>query len=159
MKTICQITTTIGLVLLSACAVMPDRKPTMQTASAPANPGLGEVQAQKLNSGQCAMALWERRMPPSRILVALDKPAVARIELGGKQIELARVSQSGEPVYGQFPEQRFSGAGISLGISFAAGDARNVSGGAVLSSVLVEYVDAKGWISVIPATGLIGCQA
>ncbi len=148
-----------GLVLFSACAVTPKSVPAMPAVPAPSQAGLGEVQTQPLNSGQCAMALWARRMPPSRILVAIDKPGVARIELDGKQIELVRVGQSGEPLYGQFPEQRFSGGGISLGVSFAIDDARDISGGAMLSSVVVEYVDAKGWTSVIPATGLIGCQA
>lgn len=148
-----------GLVFLSGCAVMPEVKPAMPAVPAPPQAGLGEVQTQPLNSGQCAMALWARRMPPSRILVAIDKPGVARIELDGKQIELVRVGQSGEPLYGQFPEQRFSGGGISLGVSFATGEARDISGGAMLSSVVVEYVDAKGWTSIIPATGLIGCQA
>jgi hypothetical protein len=159
MKNLIRMAAMQGFIFLSACAVMPDVKPATPAVPAPSQTGLGEVQTQPLKSGQCALALWARRMPPSRILVVMDKPAVAHIELDGKQIELVRVGQSGEPLYGQFPEQRFSGGGISLGVSFATDDARDVSGGAVLSSVVVEYVDAKGWTSVIPARGLIGCQA
>lgn len=159
MKNLMRMAAMHGLVFLSACAGMPEVKPALPAVSAPSQAGLGEVQTQPLSSGQCAMALWARRMPPSRILVAMDKPAVARIALDGKQIELVRVGQSGEPLYGQFPEQRFSGGGVSLGVSFATDDTRDISGGAVLSSVVIEYVDAKGWTSVIPARGLIGCQA
>lgn len=159
MKNVMRMAIIPGLVLFSACAAMPEVKTATPPVSTPSQAGLGEVQTQPLNSGQCALALWARRMPPSRILVVMDKPAVAHIELDGKQIELTRVGQSGDPLYGQFPEQRFSGGGISLGVSFATDDARDVSGGAVLSSVVIEYVDAKGWTSVIPARGLIGCQA
>jgi hypothetical protein len=158
MRTFLKAAAAAGLLFLSACAALPEKAP-MMAASAMEQSGLGEVSAQTLSPGQCALVLWARRMPPSRILVTLDKPAIARIGIGGKQFELVRVSQSGQPLHGHYPEQRFSGAGVSVGVSFAARDARDISGGAVLSSVIVEYVDEKGWASVIPASGLIGCQA
>jgi hypothetical protein len=66
--------------------------------------------------------------------------------------------QSGQPLYGQFPEQRYRGDGVSLTVSFSASAARGLAGGAVISNAVVEYVDGNGWASIIPAAGLIVCE-
>jgi hypothetical protein len=48
---------------------------------------------------------------------------------------------------------------MSLEVSFMPADARQLSGGAVISSALVEFDDPTGWTSVIPAVGVIACQS
>jgi len=146
-----------GALLLSACASFPIGQPPL-AAQAPKVNSLGELPAQQLNRGQCALVLWSRQSPPMRFLVTLDRPATARVQLGEKTVELVRVAQSGQPLFGQFPEQHYRGEGLTLDISFSAETSQGLSGGAVVSSAVVEYVDADGWTAVIPSAGLIACQ-
>lgn len=141
--------------ILSACA---DGASVAPAAMNPAGSVLSELPMQDLARGQCALVLWAQRSPPQRLLVTLDRPAVARITVEGKTIELARVSQSGEPLFGQFPLTRYRGDGLTLGVSFTADNARGAGDGARISSAVVEYIDDKGWTTIIPAAGLIGCQ-
>lgn len=146
--------------VLAACA----HGPSAQQVSPPATTAiteqsLSELPTQQLVQGQCALVLWSRDSTPVRFLVTLDRPAVARVKMKGRVLELARVAQNGPSIHGQFPEQQYRGEGVSLGVSFVAGDARELSGGAVVSSAVVEYVDPTGWTSVIPAVGLIACQS
>lgn len=149
----------LGLWLLSACAILPEKTLTSDAIGfATRMNSLSELPTQQLAKGQCALVLWSHGSPPGRILLALDRPAVARVQIDGKQLELTRVSQSGQPLYGQFPEQRYQGGGLSIGVSFAPDTARDLTGGAVVSSAVVEYIDAEGWTAIIPASGLIGCQ-
>jgi hypothetical protein len=138
----------------SACAGAPKSTPATMTSG----PVLGELPPQDLARGQCALVLWAQQMPPQRVFVSLNDPAIARVDVGGKVVELARVSQSGQPLFGQFPKTHYRGGGLSLDVSFVADKAKELNGGAVVSSALVEYVDAQGWTTVIPAAGLIGCQ-
>jgi hypothetical protein len=120
---------------------------------------LAELPTQQLGTGQCALVLWSRQATPTRLVVALDQPAVARIRAKGRVIELARVLQSGPTLHGQFSEQEYRAEGISLEISFAAGEIRQLAGGAVVPSAVIRMADAAGWTSVIPASGLIACQS
>jgi hypothetical protein len=88
----------------------------------------------------------------------LDQPAVARVSMKGRVVELARVSQNGQSIHGQFPEQHYRGEGMALGVSFMPDDARQLAGGAVVSSAVVEFDDPAGWTSIVPAVGVIACQ-
>jgi hypothetical protein len=149
----------VAALLLAACA----HGPSARQVSAPATSSLGEqslseLPTQQLERGQCALVLWSRDSTPVRFVVTLDQPAVARVGMKGRVVELARVAQSGQSIHGQFPEQQYRGEGVSLEISFVPDEARELAGGAVVSSVVVEYVDPNGWTSVIPAVGLIACQ-
>ncbi len=156
MRSWCKTIAVLGALMVSACA---DETKTASGATAmQAVPFLGELPMQDLGRGQCALVLWAQRASPQRLLVTLNQPAVARIEVEGKTIELARVAQSGQPLFGQYPETRYRGEGLSLGVSFTIDTAKGLNGGAVVSSAVVEYVDAKGWMTIIPTAGLIGCQ-
>mgnify|MGYP003578955794 CR=1 FL=1 len=146
--------------LLTACA---SGSSSVQPATAVADPvgaaALAELPTQVLMPGQCALVLWSRNSTPVRFAVTLDQPAVARVSMKGQVVELARVSQDGQSIHGQFPEQRYRGQGMSLEVSFIPEDARQLAGGAVVSSAVVEFDDPNGWTSVIPAVGLIACQS
>lgn len=145
--------------LLAACAsTQPVAQSTMQAADPTGAPPLAELPTQQLSRGQCALVLWSRNATPVRFLVTLDQPAVAHVMVQGRIVQLARVQQTGQSLYGQFPQQHYRGEGISLQVSFARTDARELAGGAVVSSAVVEYVDAAGWTSIIPSAGLIACQ-
>jgi hypothetical protein len=149
----------MAVLLLASCAsAPPDEQRSDPAADATGMPALAELPTHQLARGQCALVLWSRNSTPVRFLVTLDQPAVANVMVQGRIVELARVQQSGQSLHGQFPEQRYRGEGLSLEVSFARDDARELAGGAVVSSAVVEYVDAAGWTSIIPAAGLIACQ-
>ena len=154
---------TVGAVtalLLAACA---GGSSSEKTTAAVADPmgaaALSELPTQVLARGQCALVLWSRNSTPVRFAVTLDQPAVARVSMKGRVVEFARVSQNGQSIHGQFPEQHYRGEGMSLEVSFMPEDARQLAGGAVVSSAVVEFDDPTGWTSVIPAVGVIACQS
>ena len=148
----------IAAILLAGCAGLSESGQRPAADGLMTAPPLAELPTQQLEPNQCALVLWSRNPTPVRFLVTLDQPAVARVSVKGHVVELARVGQSGQSIHGQFPEQHYRGDGISLEVSFGTDDARQLSGGAVVSSVVVEYVDPTGWTSIIPAVGLIACQ-
>jgi hypothetical protein len=146
-------------ILLAACAGgSSGGQPTTAVADPMDAATLSELPTQVLRQGQCALVLWSRNSTPVRFAVTLDQPAVARVSVKGRVIELARVSQNGQSIHGQFPEQHYRGDGMSLEVSFTPEDARHLAGGAVVSSAVVEFDDPTGWTSVIPAVGVIACQ-
>ena len=150
----------LATLLLAACTSTPAAEQSMMQAADPTGmPKLAELPTQQLARGQCALVLWSRNATPVRFLVTLDQPAVANVMVQGRIVQLARVEQTGQSLHGQFPQQHYRGEGISLEVSFARNDARELAGGAVVSSAVVEYVDAAGWTSIIPAAGLIACQS
>jgi hypothetical protein len=146
-------------ILLAACASgSSGGQPTTAVADSMDAAALSELPTQVLGQGQCALVLWSRNSTPVRFAVTLDQPAVARVSMKGRVIELARVSQNGQSIHGQFPVQHYRGEGMSLEVSFTPEDARQLAGGAVVSSAVVEFDDPTGWTSVIPAVGVIACQ-
>jgi hypothetical protein len=146
----------VAALLLAACASAPPGE--QRVVESTGMPTLAELPTHQLARGQCALVLWSRNSTPIRFLVTLDEPAVANVMVRGRIVELSRVQQSGQSLHGQFPEQHYRGEGMSLEVSFARDDARELAGGAVVSSAVVEYVDEAGWTSIIPAAGLIACQ-
>lgn len=149
----------MATMLLAACAGgSSGGQPTTAVADPMGAATLSELPTQILGQGQCALVLWSRNSTPVRFAVTLDQPAVARVSMKGRVIELARVSQNGQSIHGQFPEQRYRGEGMALEISFMPEDARQLAGGAVVSSAVVEFDDPTGWTSIIPAVGVIACQ-
>jgi hypothetical protein len=147
----------VSMLLIGGCASTGQGRSAADQPSA--TPVLDELPPQDLARGQCALVLWAQRGTPTRIVMTLSQPAVARIRLSGRLMDLARVSQNGEAVHGQFPSQAYRGEGVSLSLSFTAENASPLTGGAVVPSAVVELVDGNGWTSVIPAAGIIACQA
>ncbi len=146
--------------LLAACAGgSSGEQPTAAIADPMGAAALAELPTQVLAQGQCALVLWSRNSTPVRFAVTLDQPAVARVSMKGRVVELARVSQNGQSIHGQFSEQHYRGEGMALEVSFMPEDARQLAGGAVVSSAVVEFDDPTGWTSIIPAVGVIACQS
>ena len=145
----------LSVLLLAGCAHQPTTR-TAQSAS-PTGPLFGELPAQELKRGECALVLWSRKQPSVRFLMALNNPAVARVQIQGHVEEFSRVVQTGRPIYGQFADQHYRGNGTSLEVNLSADERSELSSGAIVSAV-VEYSDAQGWMTVVPAAGLIACQ-
>jgi hypothetical protein len=150
----------MAALLMAACAGgSTGEQPPAAVADSMGAAGLSELPTQVLAQGQCALVLWSRNSTPVRFAVMLDQPAIARVSMKGRVVELARVSQSGQSIHGQFPEQHYRGGGMALEVSFMPEDARHLAGGAVVSSAVVEFDDPAGWTSIVPAVGVIACQS
>ena len=129
--------------------------------AAPAPTGglpLEALPTQTLASGQCALFLWARTTPPRRVFMALQDPAVARIRIAGRSVDLPRTAGGGDSAYGHTPIQRFEGEGITLTMKIQMDARSGLVGGAVVPAGSLEYRDAKGWETIIPVAGMVGCQ-
>lgn len=130
-------------------------------SSAPVIPGLplSELPAQPpLARGQCALTLWSRDASGRLLVMALDRPAVARVSLNGQVRELALADQVGEPFYGHAPRQTFVGEGLSLTLSFTPVEREGLVGGGVAGDAALELTEAGGDTLFVPAAGLLACQ-
>ncbi|MBX3479206.1 MAG: hypothetical protein KF842_02320 [Caulobacter sp.] len=134
--------------------------PKSQKAPPLDNGGLAfaELPPQELAAGQCALFLWARTSPPRRFLMATQNPASARVSLDGRTLDLPLSAWDGEAVYGVHETQTFAGEGVTLTVRFTAEERKGLVGGLVVPSASVEYRDAAGWETVIPAAGMIACQ-
>ena len=149
-----------GLLLLSACAAAP-RAAEPAPAAAPAAAGafaLSEVPPHRLLSGQCALVLWSREPTPRRLVLALDNPAIARLNRDGAVRELAQSGVEGRRVFGHHPVQHYTGGGLTLTLRISFDGPQTLADGAILRDGSVELADDAGWSEIIPAAGLIGCQ-
>ena len=90
--------------------------------------------------------------------MALQDPAVARIRIEGRSVDLPRTAAEGESAYGHAPMQRYEGEGITLTMTIQMDARSGLVGGAVIPTGSLEYRDAKGWETVIPVAGMVGCQ-
>lgn len=118
-----------------------------------------EVAPQRLSAGQCALVLWSKAQPPLRVLVAFSDPTVARIQIGGKTLDLPQTERGGEMVYGHAPRQSFEGQGIKISFDLEFDLARGLVGGAIAPAGTLEMQTEKGWSAISPVVGLVACQA
>ncbi len=148
----------IGGALAAICCVA--ASPAFAEA-APAPTGglpLEALPTQTLAGGQCALFLWARTTPPRRVFMALQDPAVARIRVDGRSVDLPRMAAEGENAYGHAPMQRYEGEGIVLTMTIQMDARSGLVGGAVIPTGSLEYRDARGWETIIPVAGMVGCQ-
>lgn len=150
-----------GLAIALALVAVPSlAAPRSQKAPPLDNGGLvfAELPPQELAPGQCALFLWARTTPARRFLMATQNPASARVSLDGRTLDVPLTAWDGEAVYGLHEIQTFSGDGITLTVRFSAEERKGLVGGLVAPNATVEYRDAAGWETVIPAAGMIACQ-
>lgn len=154
--------TSLAEAMAAACAVAVCVAASSAWAEpAPAPTGglpLEALPTQTLASGQCALFLWARTTPPRRVFMALQDPAVARIRIDGRSLDLPRTAAEGESAYGHAPVQRYEGEGIILTITIQMDARSGLVGGAVVPTGSMEYRDARGWETIIPVAGMVGCQ-
>ena len=150
---------TIAAVALTATAAL--AAPKTQNAPAPNDGGVpfGELAQQKLAPGQCALFLWANTSPARRILMATQNPASARVVMKGRTLDLPLTAWDGEQVMGLYEEQTFTGEGLTLTVRFRGETPNGLIGGVVARDGSVELKDATGWETVVPAAGMIACQA
>lgn len=119
---------------------------------------LDALQAQKLSPGRCGLFLWSRTERPVFIMFATEAPAEATVRIGGRNRQLARKITSGERVLGHFEKQTFANGQYSLEVELIYDVTRPIQDGAIIKQGVMRTVDKKGFATVMPVGGMIGCQ-
>jgi len=153
----------VGLAGLAAACASASAPPARPTASPlPAAQAVGvtlqELPPQPLESGQCALVLWSRTPKPERLIMALNDPALARVQIAGRLVELPQVEREGRQTYGHFSNQRYANERLSITLRVQFDPQENLVGGAVARDGALEIVDNTGWTAAIPVGGLVACQ-
>lgn len=119
---------------------------------------LGEAPAQRLVSGQCALALWTRSEPAVRVALAVNQPAELHIRLHGRDLTLPRTGADGEVLFGHAPHQVWSGDGVTVALTATLAPRDGMVGGAVAQDAMLVLTDRDGQEILIPTAGLVACQ-
>lgn len=119
---------------------------------------LDALAAQKLAPGRCGLFLWSRTERPVFIMFATEAPAEATVRISGRNRQLARKVTSGERVYGHFERQTFANGQYSLEVELTYDTSRPIQDGAIIKQGVMRTVDKKGFATVLPVGGMIGCQ-
>ena len=153
------------LLLLAACVGLSACGASLPALGGPSGGGpvatglpLGEVDAVRLQSGQCALALWTRGAPAVRLAIAVSQPPTLHVNAEGRQLTLTRTDYDGEAVYGHYPRQTWAGEGVSLTLTTGFEARGGMVGGAVTQDATLSYVGADGAELVVPVAGLVACQ-
>ena len=113
---------------------------------------------QTLAAQQCALFLWQKSEQPRRILMALDTPPIARVQIDGRLIDLPRIEISGDLQWGHFPHAVYSGSGLTLRLDLVIEDRERLIGGALVPEGSLSIERENGWSMIVPVAGMIACQ-
>ena len=123
------------------------------------------VQRRKGDGRTCAAALrrtlltlMSRTERPVFIMFATETPAEATVRIGGRNRQLGRKTTSGERVLGHFERQTFANEQYSLEVELTYDTTRPIQDGAIIKQGVMRTVDKKGFATVVPIGGMIGCQ-
>lgn len=119
---------------------------------------LDALPAQKLSPGRCGLFLWSRTQQPVFIMFATDNPAESTIRIGNRNRQLDRKSTSGERVFGHFEKQTFSDRQYTFDVELTYDTSRPIQDGAIIKQGVMRTTDKKGFSTVLPIGGMIGCQ-
>ena len=117
---------------------------------------LGAIGVQSLPKTGCAAYLWnsnDRKM----IAMAVAEPAMLRLAIDGKTIDLARADQTGTVALGLGASITYAGANVTAKLDMNIVPRENLVAGAQVPEGSLQ-VDRAGYDSVIvPVAGLVGC--
>lgn len=163
MKTILIIAAAISLGACATTTASPDAatNETMPISLASADPsapqGLQPLVNASLPASECGMVLWtlEGSRPAAVFQFVTGKQA--RINIAGREVNLALAEFSGASGYGVFERQRFEGEeGVIVEVTAQFG--LEFAGGAYLEQGLIRVRDGAGWSMVSPTAGIAGCR-
>lgn len=120
---------------------------------------LQDLPAQKLAPGRCGLFLWSKTERPVFILYATDTPARALVRIGNREHRLDRKQSGGDAVLGHYEKQTFSGGKYSFEVDLAYDKEARLQDGAVIKTGVLRTRDSKGFETILPVGGMIGCQA
>ncbi|GAB4570845.1 MAG: hypothetical protein Tsb008_00760 [Rhodothalassiaceae bacterium] len=152
----------VGLALLLAgCAEngRPVSTPEMSLAPSDSLPvAIGSLPPQELSAGSCGLFLWRKGSATELLFVADSRLPVARMNLDGAPVTLARTSAEGDLSPGALLRQRYESEGRTIDIGFIAEPQPGLIGGAAVKSGSLRISGADGWDIVLPVAGLIACK-
>lgn len=119
---------------------------------------LERLEPQTLEVGECGMFLWSRANEPELMLVAWDKPGLARFRANGRVYSLPRVAFSGESANGHFERQRYSDGGVTVHLDVSFDRERQLRDGAYVRDGVMRVTSRRGWETVAPVGGMTACQ-
>ncbi len=120
---------------------------------------LQNLPAQTLAAGRCGLFLWSRTERPVFILYATESPARALVRIGNREHRLDRKQTGGEAVLGHYEKQTFTGGKYSFEIDLSYDRDAKLQDGAVIQRGVLRTHDQKGFETVLPVGGMIGCKA
>jgi len=113
---------------------------------------------QELQAGECGLFLWSKGTRPVFFLVAYDAPAIVYVRDNGRPRRFNRSRFGGELVSGFFERQTFVDGDITLQLEIEFDEQRQIADGALIKQGVVRVTDKKGWRSIVPVTGIVGCK-
>jgi len=125
-----------------------------QLAAAALPAGLGELPPQALPAGECALFLWDRAST-KRFAMLGRNPAMLRLMIEGKAVDLPQTTAEGSAVLGFAPTSRYRSASRSYEVRLTILPA--TAGGAVVQDGSLTITEADGSALVLPVAGLAGC--
>ncbi|WP_380877367.1 hypothetical protein ACFB49_12510 [Sphingomonas sp. DBB INV C78] len=154
----------LALAMTGCTTDTPNHRPAQKTSRAApaAQPDdglpLGTLPRQDLAAGQCALFLWKAGNEARLVLMARTAPAVARIMLGGRLMDLARTNGVGENPDGLFANAVYSDGATTVTVEATLERRPNLQGGAVVTNGSLRLDQASGESFVMPAAGLLACR-
>jgi len=115
--------------------------------------------AQALAAGRCGLFLWSKTERPVFILYATESPARALVRIGNREHRLDRKQVSGEAILGHYEKQTFAGGRYSFEIDLVYDREARLKDGAVIQKGVLRTRDQKGFETILPVGGMIGCKA
>lgn len=148
----------IGLMLLLAGCGAGGSRPG--AIAPPADDGipLGTLPRQDLTTGQCALFLWKAGNEARLVLMARVEPAVARIALDGRQMDLPRTDVHAGGASGMFADAVYGDGATTVTLNVTLEQRSGLQGGAVVTDGTLRLDRANGDGFVMPVAGLLACR-
>lgn len=146
-----------GLFLLPACSSSGTSN-ARATEARPAASNGRDLPAQNLSKGECGLFLWSVSGDPAFIFFSRAGTQDARAMIGGTEHPLDLVGASGD-VFGQFQvDQRWASPETGHMIDLSVQPGEEVIAGQSIPTGRMKLTDSAGWETIIPVSGMVGCQ-
>lgn len=148
--------------VLAACASSA-KEPETTTSATPAKteraartPRKG-LEPQALAGNECGLFLWSKTDPNLFIFFARAGEGTAEMMLDDERLSLVQVA-SGGSIFGQFftVQTYQTSTGREIHLTFDPGD--ELQEGQRIANGRFQYLDAEGWVTVLPVIGVRVCQ-
>lgn len=119
---------------------------------------LGALGRQALPAKGCAVFLWAPVADRPMVAMASADPAMIRLSIDGKVVDLARRSEQGAGGYGFAAITDYASATLTVTLDMTIAPRADLSNGAMVPRATLR-LDRQGQDTVIvPVAGLIGCS-
>ncbi|AGH47801.1 MULTISPECIES: hypothetical protein [Sphingomonadales] len=149
------------LATLAGCSgAQPSASRRAAPPAAPVDDGipLGTLPRQQLAAGQCALFLWKAGNEARLVLMARVDPPMARIAIGGQQMDLARTNIAAGDGGSMFANAVYSDGTTTVTLDVRLEQRSTLQGGAVVTDGSLRLDRPDGESFVMPAAGLLACR-